>query len=259
MAKNQDGPKHLQKTAQAQDPPDEKTPKLDFTALTPPGAAMAPVPGDKEGTIHAAQAAAAKTEDRLKQEKDGSGDGSDIPPTEEPPEFDPVEFDSMAEKVLGQFQLREQLQTEEQRGIIEKRLEEMGREIKLSQMYEVGEFRQLIPIVPSEFEPEFRTITPEEDSQIKLMMSKESDEVSLRYLNDKYAVISMLCALRRLNDTDLPEHFTNQKGWNEKNFQEKAKIIRRMPVPAVWSLMVHNIWFEDRCRKVFKLEDLKNG
>jgi hypothetical protein len=256
MPEKKDGPQHLDKLKPDEDQP--PTPKLDFKGLRPPGAEGMPVPGDenKAAAIHAAQAAASKTEDRLKQEPDG--DEPDVP-ADEQPEFDPAAFDAMAQNVLGQFQLREQLQTEEQRKIIEARLEESGKKIKLSQMYEIGEFRQVVPIIPGEFEPEFRTITPEEDNEIKLKMSNEPADVSLRYLNDKYAVISMLCALRKLNDTLLPEHFTNAKGWNEKTFLEKTKIIRRMPVPAVWSLMVHNIWFEDRCRQVFKLEDLKNG
>ena len=83
--------------------------------------------------------------------------------------------------------------------------------------------------------------------------------MSLRYLQDKYGLYSLICGLNRLNESTFPAHFTNQGGWDKDKFLKKATIIMRMPVQAIWSLMVHYGWFDERCREVFKVSDLKNG
>lgn len=248
-----DGPQFLGKTSKGDDSPAQ--PKREFTALTPPGAAAAGVPGSAPlgaTALHQAQAASARAEDRLKEE--AKEEAAEESATEEEVQKE-IDLDAMMQGALAQSQFREQLMTDEQKKLIEERIEPL----KLQQMYELGEFRQVIPIVPGEFEAEYRSITPEEDLQIKTMMGKEPADVSYRYLQDKYATISMLCALRRINEAVLPEHFTNRGGWDVDAFNEKCKTIMRMPNQAVWSLMVHNIWFDERCRAVFKLEDLKNG
>ena len=259
MTDKQDGPQYLQKTQKGreEDSPEESTTpqKRDFTSLTPPQSGPSPKEDayGKASVIHSAQAAAAKAEDRVAK-------GEEPPEEEEDktPKHDEEYLDDMASRIANQFQFGEQLQTDEQKKIIEDRLEEEGLTISISQMYEQGEFRQRVPIVPGEFEAEYRTITPEEDVKIKAMMGEEDENVSIRYLQDKYAVVNLVCALRSVNGRTLPEHFTAQ-GWSKKGYVEKAKIIFRMPTPAVWSLMVHNMWFDERCRKVFKMEDLKNG
>jgi hypothetical protein len=249
----QDGPQFLGKPGKGDDTPAQ--PKRDYTALTPPGASAAGVPGHTPlgaNALHQAQAAAARTEDKLREEAKA---GPEEPVATEEEVQQEVDLDAMMQGALAQNQFRELLMTDEQKKLVEERIEPL----KLQQMYELGEFRQVIPIVPNEFEAEYRSITPEEDLEIKQMMGKEPEDVSYRYLQDKYATISMLCALRRINETTLPEHFTNRGGWDTAAFTEKCKIIMRMPNQAVWSLMVHNIWFDERCRAVFKLEDLKNG
>ena len=256
MPEKQAGPQYLQKTpkGRAGDEEEAPQPKKEFTALTPPAAGPNPREdaASKAGVIHQVQAAAAKAEDRVNQ-------GEEVPETEEDETpRDDVYFDEMASRIASQFQYGEQIQTEEQKKIIEKRLEDDGLTMSISQMYEQGEFRQKVPIIPGEFEAEYRTITPEEDVKIKEMMGEEDENVSIRYLQDKYAVVSLVCALRSVNGRVLPEHFT-AKGWDKKGYQEKAKIIFRMPMPAVWSLMVHNTWFYERTQKVFKMEELKNG
>lgn len=254
MKDKSDGPQFLQKTTKGR-ADEEPQPKVDLTSLTPPGAATSPreTAADKMGIIHAAQAAAARVEDRA-DEPDPDAEDED-----RTPKHDDEYLDAVASRIANQFQGGEQLQTDEQKKLIEKRLEERGLDLNISQMYEQSEFRQLVPIRPGEFEAEFRTITPEEDVKIKEMMSGEDENASIRYLQDKYAVVGLVCALRAINGRLLPEHFTHAGGWSQKGYNEKAKIIFRMPTPAVWSLMVHNMWFDERCRKVFKMEDLKNG
>lgn len=259
--KKKDGPRHLQKTPRGEkkDEPQEPTQKRQFTALDPPQSGPNPREdaADKAAAIHAAQAAAAKAEDRANSEEPPE-------PEEEIEDSTPKHDDAYLEEVAQRIasmggQMREQIQTEEQHQIIEDRLKERGAELKLSQMFEQGEFRQQVPIIPGDFEVEYRSITPDEDIRIKAMMSDEDENASIRYLQDKYAVVSLVCAVRAINGNVLPEHYTQAAGWSDKNYKEKSKIIFGMPTPAVWSLMVHNMWFDERCRKVFKMEDLKNG
>ena len=259
MTNKQDGPQYLQKTqkGRSEDPEQDLSEKRDFTALTPPQAGLHPQEdaANKAAAIHSAQAAAAKAEDRVKS-------GEELPDDEDEdrtPKHDDDYLDAVASRIAGQFQLGEHLQTDEQKKIIEERLKESGQELTISQMYSELEFRQLVAIRPGEFEAEFRTITPEEDVKIKAMMGDEDENVSIRYLQDKYAVVSLVCAVRSINGRILPEHFTHAGGWSQKGYNEKAKVLFRMPTPAVWSLMVHNMWFDERCRKVFKMEELKNG
>jgi hypothetical protein len=248
--KKKDGPQFLPKTEKAREktPPEEKK---DFTQLRPPGVQGHPLEEaeQKAAAMQEMSAAAARAEDRLKKEQEGGEEKSDLPNDDT--------LDAMTDKFLEQFQLKEMLNTQEQRDIIEKRLEDYP--IKLGHIYELGEFRQRVPIIPEEFEPEFRSITPEEDIQLKAMMSNEDPNMSIRYLQDKYSVYQLVCGLRALNDREMAEHFTNHGGWDKKAFEEKGKTIMRMPVQAVISLVVHYQWFDDRCKKVFQVSDLKNG
>ena len=242
------GPQILQKSpnaAKKDEPPPEQ--KGEFTQLRPPGA-ESPVDKAAQGgaAIHQAQAAAARAEDRAGQPpEDGEGDE----------EEGDKKLDDMVERFVTQFQPDDQLMTPEQRELVEKRLEP----IDLTQMFTEQEFRQVVPIILDQFVIEYRSISGAEDEELKLMLSNEPENVSPRYISDKYASLSLICSVRRINNKELPVHYTPQKGWDKKKFEEKGMLIMAMPAPAVWSMMVHASWFDRRCKELFKVSEVKNG
>jgi hypothetical protein len=256
MNQKRSGPKFIKPTPKAE--PQDNRPKADFDQLRPPG--VHDTPADRAGqnvaAIHEAQAAAARAEDRVKKGEEDEPEEEKKEEEQEPLPDDPT-LDQMASDFAQRFRSAELLNDPEQKELIEKRLAQTP--IKLKDMFELGEFRQRVPIMPGDFEPEFRTITAEEDIKLKALMSKEDEDMSVRYIQDKYATLQLICAVRKINDEPLPVHFSNKSGWLQEEFERKGKIIMRLPIPAIWSLMVHNQWFDERCRKVFKIEDLKNG
>jgi len=238
------GPKPSPKVAKQQEVPPEQ--KAEFTQLRPSGMEGHPREdaASKVGAIqHQIEAAAAKAEDRANDPNEPDDDGSEDA------------LNAMVNKFVNQFQADEQLMTPEQKELIEKRLEP----IDLSQMFIEQEFRQVVPIIPGKFEVEYRSISGYEDEHLKLMLSDEPENVSTRYLGDKYATLSLICAVRVLNGKELPLHYTPQKGWDDKNFEKRGKLVMGLPATAVWSLMVHATWFDQRCKGLFKVSEIKNG
>lgn len=221
--------------------------KAEFTQLRP-GGAEDPRERAAQSTaaIHGAQAAAARAEDRAAQ----------APAEGEAEEEDgDKKLDDMVERFVTQFQPDDQLMTPEQRDLIEQRLEP----IDLGQMFTEQEFRQVVPIIPEQFVIEYRSISGAEDEELKLMLSGEPENVSPRYLSDKYASLSLICSVRKVNSKELPVHYTPQKGWDKDKFAERGMLIMAMPAPAVWSMMVHASWFDRRCKELFKVSEVKNG
>ena len=236
--------KKAPKKAQEDEPKPEE--KHEFTQLTPPGVED-PRQKAAQGSaaFHQAEAAAARAEDRANQE----------PAEEEEEPSADGQLDEAVEKFINQFQPDDQLMTPEQRELIEAQLEP----IDLGQIFTLQEFRQHVPIVKGKFEVEYRSISGAEDDKLKYLLSKEDPDVSARYLTDKYACLSLICTVRSINAKEFPIHYTPTKGWNQKKFDEKGKLILSLPAQAVWSLMVHASWFDRRCKELFKVSEIKNG
>jgi hypothetical protein len=137
-------------------------------------------------------------------------------------------------------------------------IEERCKPMDIIQLLEEGECRQDVPIVRDRFIPTFRTISTEEDLEIKRMMSKHKG--SEIFLFDLLTVLQLVAGLYALNGRPLPSHLDDKKRLDEKKFGEKLKVIRGYPVQMVTSLSINFSWFDKRARSLFvDMGPIKNG
>lgn len=154
----------------------------------------------------------------------------------------------------------EMLNTEEQRKLIEERLQPLS----IGDLVMQGYVQQIIPIVPGSFEPELRSLSSEEDLACKRLIVGEAKGLDVqadRYLLDKYAIMGMTCALVKVHRTlpPLPSHLGEDGNFRDELFWVKFNKVCKLPLPMISSLGVHYFWFDVRVRKLFRVERLKNG
>ena len=118
-----------------------------------------------------------------------------------------------------------------------------------------GEVRQRVPVVPGKFEPTFRSVGGDEDLFIKRMMSSERG--SDQYILDKYSVMNLVVGLYALNGKPLPSHLDSNGTPEDKAFQEKYKIVSKMPLAMLADLSINYMWFGRRLQKLFVLDVIK--
>lgn len=121
-----------------------------------------------------------------------------------------------------------------------------------------GEIRQTVPVVPGKLEPEFRSVSADEDLHVKQMMFGETG--SDRYLMDKYTIMQLTLGLASLNGEELPTHLDEKKKFSEDKFLKKFEKIVRFPIQLIADLGVQYLWFDERVRALFLggTEELKN-
>lgn len=137
---------------------------------------------------------------------------------------------------------------------IESRCEPM----KFEDLLYKDEVQQRVPIKPEEFEPTFRSFSPEESLFIKKLMSREEVQ-NENYLLEKYSLAQLCCSLVAINGKPLPDHRDQNGSPDEKLFKEKLKSIMRKSAYIVADLMINYAWFDLRVRRLLNPEDLKNG
>jgi hypothetical protein len=137
---------------------------------------------------------------------------------------------------------------------IEARLEPMD----ITDVIIHGEIRQMVPVVPGKLEPEYRSVSAEEDLSVKQMMFGEAG--SDRYLMDKYTIMQLTLGLVALNGEELPSHLDDKKKFNEDKFLKKFDKVVRFPLQLIADLGVQYLWFDERVRALFLggTEELKN-
>jgi hypothetical protein len=149
------------------------------------------------------------------------------------------------------------LQNEQQRAIVEARLAPLD----LGELVMNGFITQVVPIIPGKFEPEFQSLTAEDDLGIKRLIVSEANALKVddRYLLDKFAIMGVTCALRAINKKPLPDHRDAQGNFNDDLFWAKFNKVCKFPLPLLASLGVHYFYFDVRVRKLFVAEKIKNG
>ena len=121
-----------------------------------------------------------------------------------------------------------------------------------------GEIRQIVPVVLNKLEPEYRSVSAEEDLAVKQMMFGETG--SDRYLMDKYTIMQLALGLVAMNGEELPSHLDEHKKFNEDKFIKKFEKIVKFPLQLIADLGVQYLWFDERVRTLFLggTEELKN-
>lgn len=121
-----------------------------------------------------------------------------------------------------------------------------------------NEVQQTVPIIPGQFEPTFRSITPDESLFIKKILAEE-DASSENYMAEKYNICLLTLALYALNGKPLPDHRDNNGLPKKDLFNEKLKFVTRKSSYIIADLSVNYTWFDMRVRKLISGDPLKNG
>jgi len=139
-----------------------------------------------------------------------------------------------------------------------KEIESRCQPMKFEDLLYKDEVQQIIPIKPGEFEPTFRSFSPEESLFIKRLMAREEVQND-QYILEKYSLAQLCCSLVAINGKTLPDHRDQSGSPDEKLFKEKLKVIMKKSAYIVADLMLNYAWFDLRVRHLLNPEDLKNG
>lgn len=161
---------------------------------------------------------------------------------------------------LRREMIRDVLKNPQQREVVEARLKPFGPE-DLATLIETNRLRQRVPIVPGIFEPTFETMDQDVEFHLKQLLMLESNSVNVTsaYLLDKYAVMTTTVGTVAINNNPLPPIFDAKGDFNNELFWKKFNWMLKRPLHMLASLGIHYAWFEGRARKLFKVEEIKNG
>jgi hypothetical protein len=153
--------------------------------------------------------------------------------------------------------MREMLNSEKQREIIESRLAPL----ELDSIIMTGHIRQVIPIVPGKYEIELQTHDGHMSQAIKRLIMNESKslDVSDHYYLEKYSYMSIAVSLYRVNDRVFPTFLDENGNFKDDLFYKKFNMVMKLPLHMLASIGVQAFWFELRVRKLFKAEVVGNG
>jgi hypothetical protein len=156
-----------------------------------------------------------------------------------------------------EMMMRDIINNEEQKTLIESRLQPL----ELTDIIMNGRVTQVAPIVVGKFEPEFQSMSGEEDLALKRLLMEEAKgiDVNSRYLLDKFSLMSVALGLYAINKVPLPAHTDNEGRFDDAKFWVKFNKVVRFPFHMLSSLGVHYFWFDIRVRKLFVGEKLGNG
>lgn len=153
--------------------------------------------------------------------------------------------------------MRDMLNNEEQKKIIEARLQPLA----IDDLIVNGRVFQTVPIIPNKFEPEYQSYSGDEDLALKRLIAAEvkSLEPSDRYILDKYSIMGLSVSLRAINKRQLPNHEDKDGNFDEEEFWKKFQVVSRFNFHMLASLAINWFWFDVRVRKLFVADNVGNG
>lgn len=166
-------------------------------------------------------------------------------------------MDSFDYERIREVMTRDILNNPDQREIIESRCQELN----IEELILKNRVSQAVPVVPGKFIITYESMTGDEDLELKrlVMQESKSTEVTDRYLLDKFAFMALSVGLKAINGNPVPKH-TDEKGdFEEKRFWIKFDWVMKRPLHMLASVGVNHTWFEQRVRKLFVAEKVKNG
>lgn len=172
------------------------------------------------------------------------------------------ELDDFDLNSLHEMMTRDILNNEEQRRIIEGRLQPLD----LGTLIIDGYVRQRVPIIPPEgdsrgFVPEYESLSADVDLALKRLIVGESKTLKVddRYLLDKYSLMGVAASLFSINGNPFPTFRDENGNFNDELFWKRFNKVVRMPIPMLASIGVNYFWFDIRVRKLFVAKNIKNG
>lgn len=107
----------------------------------------------------------------------------------------------------------------------------------------------------------YESMTGGEDLTLKQLIMQESKSIQVtgQYLLDKFAFMSIAIGLKAINGNTLPRHTDDKGKFNEDKFWLKFEWVLDRPLHLLSCIGINHAWFEQRVRKMFVVEKLKNG
>lgn len=182
-------------------------------------------------------------------------------------EVKPVDVQAMKDRInamddfdfaaFRQAMMKDLLNNDDQRKIIEGRLQPLD----LTDLIMTGRCFQTVPVIPGKFEPEFQSLTAEEDLALKRVVMEETRSLGAteQYMLDKFSVMATACGVRSINKKPLPSHLDDNGNFNDDLFRKKFNLVSKYPFHMIASLGLNWFWFDVRVRKLFVAETIKNG
>jgi hypothetical protein len=156
-----------------------------------------------------------------------------------------------------QAMMKDLLNNDQQRDLIESRLDPLD----LTDLIIKGRIKQIVPVVPVKFEPEFQSMTAEEDLALKRLVMEETKSLGAAapYMVDKFSVMSAAAGVVAINKKPLPSQLDANGNWDDEAFRKKFNLFVKFPFHMIASIGVNYFWFDVRVRKLFVAEKIKNG
>lgn len=166
-------------------------------------------------------------------------------------------MDEFDYNTFREMMMKDLLNNEEQKKIIEARVKEMNVEDLVLTSF----VRQVVPVIPGKFEPEFQSLSGEEDLALKRLIIGEAKgfDVDDKYILDKYSIMSVACGLYAVNKKPLPTHLNDAGKFDDEKFWAKFNMIVKYPLHMLASLGINFFWFDVRVRRLFRADSLGNG
>lgn len=166
--------------------------------------------------------------------------------------MDEFDFDKWRQSMM-----KDLLNNEEQKKIVEARLKPMDVGDLITQGYIV----QRVEIVPGKFWVDFKTLDGETDLALKrlIMDDSKSVEVSDRYYLDKFGLMSVAAVIHKINDRPFDDIVDEKGNFDDNRFRNKFNRVLRLPIAMLASVGVNAFWFDIRVRKLFVASEVGNG
>lgn len=170
-------------------------------------------------------------------------------------ESDDLELEAMMRNMR-----QDMINNDKQRDIIEAKVKPMN----LADGITTGEYRQLVPIKEG-LEVLFRSVSPMENEEIRRMVIEMQlkDERLANLSVDRLTLMQTVAAIVHVNGQTMPTHLKNtgtiEAEFLEETFKKKYAIFSSYPSALLHVLATHAYWFDLRVRKLFTMDELKNG
>jgi hypothetical protein len=174
-------------------------------------------------------------------------------------DLDGLEFDRIAARIQ-----QDVINNQAERSAVEARLKAENNEISLEEGLGSGVFTQSVPIT-DKLRVIFRSMSPHENQSLRMLLWQwvDKDPRLEGLASDLYGVMLIVATVVQIGTNKLPEHMQGPEVYraefNEEIFTQKFRLLSRYPSPLIHAIGVHANWFDDRVRKVFTAEALKNG
>lgn len=169
------------------------------------------------------------------------------------------QMDDFDWNTFKQMTIKDLLNNEEQKKIIEERLKD--KPLSLDSLIVDGYVRQRVPIKVGSFEPTFQSLGGDEDLALKRLVILEAKnlDTSEQYLQDKFSFMQLCCGIHQINNVVLPSHRDEDGNFDDKKFWEKFNKVIKYPLHMLASLSIHFFWFDVRVRTLFVADKLAFG